>query len=88
MTEVVTPVAAAAPSQKLEEPGLPAYTFKFSDFLRREYRFGLNPDRPACKAYLQGHCPDGPRCPNKHHVTSSYNKYVLGPVDIRNLARD
>lgn len=63
---------AAAPVQRLEA----TYSFGFSDFLRREYRFGLDPDRPACKAYLQGHCPLGSRCPDKHHVSSSYSKCV------------
>jgi cleavage and polyadenylation specificity factor subunit 4 len=77
MTEVMTPLAASAPEQKTEESQQPTYHFKFSDFLRREYRFGLNPDRPVCKAYLQGHCPDGNRCPNKHNVSTSYNKYVV-----------
>jgi hypothetical protein len=73
MTEVHTPIA---PSQQLEETGKAQYSFNFSDFLRREYRFGLDPNRPSCKAYLQGHCPLGSRCPDKHHVSSSYNKCV------------
>jgi hypothetical protein len=60
--------------QQLEEAGQALYSFNFSDFLRREYRFGLDPNRPSCKAYLQGHCPLGSRCPDKHHVSSSYNK--------------
>jgi hypothetical protein len=64
---------AAAPVQRLEA----TYSFGFSDFLRREYRFGLDPDRPACKAYMQGHCPLGSRCPDKHHVSSSYSKCGL-----------
>lgn len=74
MTEVQTPVA---PDQQLEETGKAQYSFNFSDFLRREYRFGLDPNRPSCKAYLQGHCPLGSRCPDKHHVSSSYNKCVF-----------
>lgn len=76
MTEVMTSVAAPMSEEKSAEARPPQYTFKFSEFLRREYRFGLNPDRPTCKAYLQGHCPDGSKCPNKHNVSSSYNKYV------------
>jgi cleavage and polyadenylation specificity factor subunit 4 len=78
MTEFMNPLAAPLPQQEEEKPQPPVYNFKFSDFLRREYRFGLSPDRPTCKAYMQGHCPDGNRCPNKHNVTSSYNKYVIG----------
>lgn len=76
MTEVMNPVPTPAPEPKPIEAQQPQYTFKFSEFLRREYRFGLSPDRPVCKAYLQGHCPDGNRCPNKHNVSSSYNKYA------------
>ncbi len=74
MTEVMSPVADVVPKETVAESGEPAYIFNFSDFLRREYRFGLDPERPACKAYIQGHCPEGSRCPNKHHVGSSYNK--------------
>ena len=75
MTE--SPQPTAAPDQKLDALAQATYNFNFSDFLRREYRFGLDPDRPACKAYMQGHCPLGNRCPDKHHVSSSYNKWVL-----------
>lgn len=75
MTEVQR---AVAPAQQMEEAAQATYDFNFSDFLRREYRFGLDPDRPACKAYMQGHCPLGNRCPDRHHVSSSYNKCVLG----------
>ncbi|KAH8631009.1 3'-end-processing protein yth1 [Alternaria alternata] len=76
MTEVMNSAPTPAPEPKPVGSQQPQYTFKFSEFLRREYRFGLSPDRPVCKAYLQGHCPDGNRCPNKHNVSSSYNKYV------------
>jgi cleavage and polyadenylation specificity factor subunit 4 len=72
MSSAPTPTPKPQPVQSRQ----PQYTFKFSEFLRREYRFGLSPDRPVCKAYLQGHCPNGNRCPNKHNVSSSYNKYV------------
>lgn len=73
MTEVQTPVA---PDQQLDETAKAQYSFNFSDFLRREYRFGLDPNRSLCRAYQQGHCPLGSRCPDKHHVSSSYNKCV------------
>lgn len=54
----------------------PTYEFGFDEFLKREYRFGLDRDRPSCKAYMQGHCPMGPNCPDKHHTQSSFNKYA------------
>jgi cleavage and polyadenylation specificity factor subunit 4 len=73
MMEVQT---AVAPAQQMDQPAQAPYTFNFSDFLRREYRFGLDPDRPLCKAYMQGHCPLGNRCPDKHQVTNSYSKCV------------
>ncbi|KAF2187637.1 hypothetical protein K469DRAFT_568798 [Zopfia rhizophila CBS 207.26] len=72
-TEVQRPLA---PDQRSEPTSQPAYNFNFSDFLRREYRFGLDPNRPACKAYMQGHCPLGSSCPDRHHVSSSYNNLV------------
>jgi cleavage and polyadenylation specificity factor subunit 4 len=65
-----------APDPEVEKVGQAVYSFNFSDFLQREYRFGLDPNRPPCKAYMQGHCPAGSRCPDRHHVSSSYNKYV------------
>lgn len=47
-------------------PSAPTYNFTFADFLRKEYRYGLDPTRPICKAYLAGHCPLGNSCPDKH----------------------
>jgi cleavage and polyadenylation specificity factor subunit 4 len=58
------------------EPQSSGYTFNFSDFLRKEYHFGLDPNRPTCKAYMQGHCPLGNNCPDKHNVSSHFNKCV------------
>lgn len=78
MTEVQSAVAPAQHSDGT--PQAPSYSFNFSDFLRREYRFGLDPNRPPCKAYMQGHCPLGNRCPDKHQVTNSYSKYVATPT--------
>ena len=73
--EVQQPVSA---DRKSDGAGLQStLNFSFSDFLRREYRFGLDPNRPSCKAYMQGHCPLGNNCPDKHHVSSSYNKYAI-----------
>ena len=53
-----------------------SHTFAFSDFLRREYRFGLDPGRPYCKAFREGHCPLGNTCPDKHQITHSFNNLV------------
>ncbi|KAF2099457.1 hypothetical protein NA57DRAFT_38374 [Rhizodiscina lignyota] len=47
------------------------YSFSFDEFLKREYRYGLDPNRPVCKAYLQGHCPLGNSCPDKHNAAGN-----------------
>ncbi|KZF25998.1 hypothetical protein L228DRAFT_2741 [Xylona heveae TC161] len=69
-------VTSQAAAQILDPSAAPAYNFGFSDFLKREYRFGLDPNRPFCKAFIQGHCPLGKDCPDKHHVSSSFNNLV------------
>lgn len=51
----------------------PQYDFAFSDFLKREYRFGLDPRRPICKAFREGFCPLGNSCPDKHGTAHSNN---------------
>lgn len=68
-------------SRQLVEPwsSNPVYSFGFSDFLKREYRFGLDPNRPQCKAFREGHCPLGNECPDKHHAFSAFNKYGNHP---------
>ena len=50
----------------------PTYDFDFTDFLVKEHKFGLSSDRATCKAFMQGHCPNGDGCPDKHHVPSNY----------------
>ena len=55
---------------------LQSYTFSFTPFLQREYRFGLDPNRPYCKAFREGHCPLGNNCPDKHQITHSFNNLV------------
>ncbi|RPB08627.1 hypothetical protein P167DRAFT_528185 [Morchella conica CCBAS932] len=50
--------------------------FAFNDFLRKEYRFGLDPNRRTCPLFVQGHCPMGNSCPDKHAVSSSFNNLV------------
>lgn len=60
--------------QILKPSAKPTYNFAFTDFLKREFKFGLDTGRPTCKAFQQGHCPLGDRCPDKHLHQSNYNK--------------
>ena len=71
--------ASMDPVRRVLDPATttPPFSFAFNDFLRREYRFGLDPNRPLCKAFLQGHCPAGSACPDRHVPSSSFNKYVV-----------
>lgn len=50
---------------------IPDYDFAFADFLKKEYRFGIAPTRPLCKADQEGLCPLGNACPDRHKVTRS-----------------
>ncbi|KAJ4164312.1 hypothetical protein LMH87_005989 [Akanthomyces muscarius] len=47
------------------------YTFAFSRFLRETYQVGLPVDRPICKAYQTGSCPNGTRCTERHVADGS-----------------
>ncbi|CAH0014365.1 hypothetical protein V2G26_011816 [Clonostachys chloroleuca] len=49
----------------------PTYNFHFSPFLRRTYQVGLPPDRPVCRAFQTGNCPNGTRCPERHITADS-----------------
>lgn len=71
-----TPPNPSAVEQILNPTAFASYKFGFADFLKREYHFGVDSDRPICKAYQQGHCPLGEQCPDKHEHRSNYNKYV------------
>ena len=44
----------------------PTYNFRFSPFLRQTYQVGLPPDRPICRSFQTGTCPNGTRCPERH----------------------
>ncbi|KAF8464076.1 hypothetical protein BDZ91DRAFT_730685 [Kalaharituber pfeilii] len=48
--------------------------FAFNDFLRKEYRFGLDPNRKVCTFFVQGHCPLDNACPDKHTASLTFNK--------------
>lgn len=51
--------------------------FKFSPYLEREYQFGLDPNRPICRMFLQfDGCPRGNSCPDKHMAPTFLNKIV------------
>ena len=52
------------------------FNFAFAEFLKREHRFGLDPSRPYCKAFREGHCPLDSSCPDKHQITHSINNLV------------
>ena len=54
----------------------PKYNFAFDDFLKKEYRFGLDPGRQVCKAFREGHCPLGAACPDKHPPNHFANNLV------------
>lgn len=62
-------------ARQILEHQAPKYSFAFSPFLLENYRHGITPDRPACKAYLQGHCPLGPRCPDRHTSANSNSNF-------------
>ncbi|KAF7561849.1 hypothetical protein G7046_g2299 [Stylonectria norvegica] len=43
-----------------------SYNFRFSPFLRHTHQVGLAPDRPICRSFQSGHCPNGTRCSERH----------------------
>ncbi|KAF3088512.1 RNA-binding component of cleavage and polyadenylation factor [Orbilia oligospora] len=54
-----------------------AAKFSFLPFLKKEYRFGLDPNRDVCRLFLAGHCPNGNACPDRHTVgTAGLNNLV------------
>lgn len=64
----------------LIHPDTAKYPFKFEHFLRQEYSFSLDPDRPICEFYNSREgpksCPRGPLCPKKHVLPIFQNKIV------------
>ncbi|KAI3403612.2 YTH1 [Candida oxycetoniae] len=67
-------------SHPLIHPNNRHHKFKFETFLRNEYNFGLDPDRPVCPLYNPQYpttsCPNGSNCPNKHVSQMYKNKLV------------
>ncbi|KFH46465.1 mRNA 3'-end-processing protein-like protein [Hapsidospora chrysogenum ATCC 11550] len=63
MSTATSPQAAAS---AILNHTAPTYTFRFSPFLRQTYQVGLPPDRPICRSFQTGTCPNGTRCPERH----------------------
>lgn len=57
-------------------PDTEKLSFTFDGFLRNEYRYGMDPNRPICRYYAAGHCPRGKACPDKHIIPNYANKIV------------
>ncbi|OAA73857.1 Zinc finger, CCCH-type [Cordyceps fumosorosea ARSEF 2679] len=64
-TTTAATVSSGPASTVLNHSAKP-YTFTFSAFLRDTYQVGLPADRPICKAYQTGSCPNGTRCTERH----------------------
>jgi len=60
----------------------PHFAFKFDDFLKREYKVGVDGEQATCEADRQGHCPLGASCSKKHDGgsggggKSSFNRLI------------
>ncbi|KAI9794173.1 MAG: RNA-binding component of cleavage and polyadenylation factor [Peltula sp. TS41687] len=76
MTANVANETMSAANQIIDHTTTPAFSFSFNDFLKREYRFGLDTSRPVCRAFLQGHCPAGKLCPDRHTANTSFSSLV------------
>lgn len=67
-------------SNSIIHPNNTNHRFKFEPFLRNEYNFGLDPDRPVCPFFNHQFpttsCPNGTNCPNKHPSQTFKNKLV------------
>ncbi|KAG4303486.1 hypothetical protein PCANB_000155 [Pneumocystis canis] len=56
---------------KVFKPDYSESVFSFDNFLKTEFRFNLDPNRPVCRFYIQGHCPLGNTCPDKHFFSKN-----------------
>ncbi|KFA60047.1 hypothetical protein S40285_08961 [Stachybotrys chlorohalonatus IBT 40285] len=66
MASTATANPAAASATAILSHASQPYSFRFMPFLRQTYQVGLPPDRPVCKAFQTGHCPNGTRCSERH----------------------
>jgi len=78
---------AADLSRQILEHQAPNYEFSFSPFLLKTYRFGLDSNRPVCKAFLQGHCPLGNDCPDKHTSQGTFGNNLVCKHWLRGLCK-
>ncbi|RDA95525.1 hypothetical protein CP533_5437 [Ophiocordyceps camponoti-saundersi (nom. inval.)] len=53
----------------LEHRAIQPYHFRFTPFLRTTHQVGLPADRPICKAFQTGSCPNGTRCSERHVIS-------------------
>lgn len=63
--------------------------FKFEPFLRKEFNFGTDPDRPVCQFFkpsTPNSCPNGNNCPHKH-VAAMYNNKIVCKHWLRGLCK-
>ena len=64
----------------LIHPDVSNCTFRFVPFLKQEYQFTRDPDRPICPDYDPAigirSCPRGNACPQKHILQNFRNKIV------------
>ncbi|CAJ0545558.1 Ff.00g090310.m01.CDS01 [Fusarium sp. VM40] len=74
------PAAVESPASAILNHSATPYSFRFSPFLRQTYQVGLSPDRPVCKAFQSGHCPNGTRCPERH-VSDSKTSQPTGGLN-------
>ncbi|CAF3601218.1 unnamed protein product [Fusarium graminearum] len=76
----IMPSAVESPADAILNHSATSYNFRFSPFLRQTYQVGLSPDRPVCKAFQSGHCPNGTRCPERH-VSDSKTSQPTGGLN-------
>ncbi|KAH8128000.1 hypothetical protein FP744_10001070 [Trichoderma asperellum] len=65
-TTTATSASSRDPVATILNHAAHSYSFRFSPFLRQTYQVGLSPDRPICKAFQAGSCPNGTRCSERH----------------------
>lgn len=61
-----TATTTSSPATAILNHTGPVYNFRFSPFLRQTYQVGLPTDRPICRAFQTGNCPNGTRCTERH----------------------